>query len=92
MSGSKITYYFDIISPFAYIAFHVLQMNDPDIKTLLTANMTRYFDSDAFGLPWFECTNPKGETESFWGVDNLGQVTDFLGLDRALDRGFRATL
>lgn len=26
MSGSKITCYIDIVSPFAYIAFHVLQV------------------------------------------------------------------
>ncbi|KAJ5788323.1 hypothetical protein N7457_003313 [Penicillium paradoxum] len=67
-------------------------MKQPDIKALLTANTDRSFRSGAFGLPWFECTNSKGETEGFWGVDHLGQVADFLGLDRALDRGFRAAL
>ncbi|CAI7662961.1 unnamed protein product [Penicillium glandicola] len=67
-------------------------MNNPDVKGLLTANTDRSFHSGAFGLPWFECTNSKGETEGFFGVDHLGQVADFLGLDRALDRGFRAAL
>jgi 2-hydroxychromene-2-carboxylate isomerase len=67
-------------------------MNNPDIKNLLTENTDRSFKSGAFGLPWFECTNSKGETEGFWGVDHIGQVADFLGLDRSLDKGFRAAL
>ncbi|KAJ5503310.1 hypothetical protein N7463_006184 [Penicillium fimorum] len=67
-------------------------MNNPEVKALLTANTDQSFNSGAFGLPWFECTNSKGETEGFFGVDHLGQVADFLGLDRGLDRGFRAAL
>ncbi|KAJ5964416.1 uncharacterized protein N7479_004292 [Penicillium vulpinum] len=67
-------------------------MNNPDVKALLIANTDRSFASGAFGLPWLECTNSKGETEGFFGVDHLGQVADFLGLDRALDKGFRAAL
>ncbi|KAJ5142898.1 uncharacterized protein N7515_001685 [Penicillium bovifimosum] len=70
----------------------VAAVNNPDIKALLTANTDQAFNSGAFGLPWFECTNSKGETEGFFGVDHLGQVADFLGLDRALDQGFRAAL
>lgn len=31
MSGSKITCYFDIVSPFAYIAFHVLQVRNQQL-------------------------------------------------------------
>jgi hypothetical protein len=27
------------------------------------------------------CTNTMGETEGFWGVDHLGVVAHFLGLD-----------
>lgn len=30
-----------------------------------------------------EATNTKGETDSYWGFDHLGQVLDHLGLDRA---------
>ncbi|KAJ5543232.1 hypothetical protein N7535_005662 [Penicillium sp. DV-2018c] len=67
-------------------------INNPDTKALLTANTDRAFKSGAFGLPWFECTNSDGETEGFFGVDHLGQVADFLGLDRALDKGFKAAL
>ncbi|KAJ6106912.1 thioredoxin-like protein [Penicillium capsulatum] len=64
----------------------------PEIKTQLTANTDRAFKSGAFGLPWFECTDAKGNTEGFWGIDHLGQVVDFLGLDRSRDAGFRAVL
>ncbi|KAI9370321.1 thioredoxin-like protein [Aspergillus egyptiacus] len=66
--------------------------NSPEIKSRLTANTQQAFDSGAFGLPWFECTNSKGEKEGFWGVDHLGQVVDFLGLERPSDRGFKASL
>ncbi|KAL4910958.1 hypothetical protein BDW74DRAFT_4304 [Aspergillus multicolor] len=66
--------------------------NGPDIKSRLSANTQQAYDSGAFGLPWFECTNSKGEKEGFWGIDHLGQVVDFLGLDCSLDRGFRAVL
>lgn len=38
------------------------------------------------------CTNEKGEKEGFWGVDHLGQVAMFLGLDKGVDGGFRALL
>jgi 2-hydroxychromene-2-carboxylate isomerase len=68
------------------------QMGQPDIKAILTSNTDQAFKIGAFGLPWFECTNSKGETEGFWGIDHLGQVVDFLGLDRSVDKGFRAVL
>lgn len=68
------------------------QMNQPETKAILSANTDQAFKSGAFGIPWFECTNAKGETEGFWGIDHLGQVVDFLGLDRRLDNGFRAVL
>ncbi|KAJ0419307.1 thioredoxin-like protein [Aspergillus carlsbadensis] len=66
--------------------------NGPEVKAQLSANTQQAYDSGAFGLPWFECTNSKGETESFWGIDHLGQVADFLELDRSVERGFRAYL
>tara|TARA_R110002003_G_scaffold13_3_gene848 strand:- start:10168 stop:10503 length:336 start_codon:yes stop_codon:yes gene_type:complete len=37
-------------------------------------------------------TNSKGETESFWGVDHVGQLCDHLGLDRPTGKGWRALL
>ncbi|KAG2420782.1 hypothetical protein HFD88_000396 [Aspergillus terreus] len=67
-------------------------INQADTKAILSANTDRAFKAGAFGIPWFECTNSKGETEGFWGIDHLGQVVDFLGLDRRLDSGFRAVL
>ncbi|KAK9847576.1 HCCA isomerase/glutathione S-transferase kappa [Penicillium brevicompactum] len=70
----------------------IAAMGKPEIKALLSANTDRSFTSGAFGLPWFECTNSKGEKEGFWGVDHIGQVADFLDLDRSLDKGFRAAL
>ncbi|KAL4878433.1 thioredoxin-like protein [Aspergillus karnatakaensis] len=66
--------------------------NGPEVKGRLSANTQQAFDAGAFGLPWFECTNSKGEKEGFWGIDHLGQVVDFLGLDSSLDRGLRAVL
>lgn len=69
-----------------------MQTLQPQIKGLLASNTDRAFKSGAFGLPWFECTNTKGQTEGFWGIDHLGQVADFLGLDRTVDKGFRASL
>ena len=68
------------------------QANQPEAKSLLTSNTDRAFKGGAFGLPWFECTNSSGETEGFWGIDHLGQVANFLGLDRSADAGFRALL
>ena len=37
-------------------------------------------EEGAFGLPWFVCENAKGEREAFWGVDHLGVVVRFMGL------------
>lgn len=62
------------------------------MKEQLISNTTRAFNLGAFGVPWFQCTAPGGKTEGFWGIDHLGQVADFLGLDRGLDKGFRASL
>lgn len=53
-----------------------------DAKKLLAANTDKAFASGAFGLPWFECQNSNGDIEGFWGVDHMGQVFDFLGLER----------
>ncbi|KAL2006988.1 hypothetical protein VTN00DRAFT_8426 [Thermoascus crustaceus] len=66
--------------------------NEPKVKALLASNTDKAMASGAFGLPWFECTNSKGATEGFWGVDHMGLVVEFLGLDRGLDEGFKALL
>lgn len=62
------------------------------LKKLLNDNTDQAFKDDAFGLPWMVCTNPKGEKENFWGVDHLGQVTAFLGLEKPSARGWQALL
>jgi hypothetical protein len=37
-------------------------------------------------------TNSRGEREKYWGVDHLGQLCDFLGLERPGGKGWRALL
>ncbi|KAK0626130.1 thioredoxin-like protein [Immersiella caudata] len=56
-------------------------------KTRLTENTERAFKEGAFGLPWMVCTNGKGVTEGFWGVDHLGCVVEFMGLEREKAKG-----
>ncbi len=51
-----------------------------EAKKNLIENTNRAFESGAFGIPWFECVNSKGEREGFWGIDHLGQVVRFLEL------------
>lgn len=65
---------------------------DPQVKKLLSSNTDKAMDEGAFGLPWFVAENGKGEKEAFWGVDHLGQVVEFLGLDRGSEPGLRAML
>jgi len=67
-------------------------ISDPKVKAALAANVDKAYEARAFGVPWFVCTNSKGETEGFWGVDHLGFVAEYLGLDKSLDQGFKALL
>lgn len=59
---------------------------------MLLENTDKAFDDGAFGLPWFSCTNSEGQQEGFWGVDHLGQVTTFLGLEKPKAGGWKAML
>lgn len=68
------------------------KVGDPEVKKALGANSDQAMADGAFGLPWFVAENAKGEKEAFWGVDHLGQVVEFLGLDRGLEPGLRAML
>ncbi|KAK0651335.1 thioredoxin-like protein [Cercophora newfieldiana] len=62
-------------------------------KAKLLENTDKAFADGAFGLPWMVCTNAKGETEGFWGVDHLGQVAQFMGLDhKGGEKGWKALL
>ncbi|KAF1943457.1 HCCA isomerase/glutathione S-transferase kappa [Clathrospora elynae] len=63
-----------------------------EVKKTLTGNTDQAFKDGAFGLPWFVATNTKGATESFWGVDHMGQLCDHLSLERPDGKGWRALL
>ncbi|KAJ5593441.1 hypothetical protein N7537_010345 [Penicillium hordei] len=68
------------------------QFKGTEAKATLDGNTQQVFTSGAFGLPWFDCTNPQGEKEGFWGIDHLGRLVDFLQLDTSLDKSFRVLL
>ncbi|KAF3766527.1 HCCA isomerase/glutathione S-transferase kappa [Cryphonectria parasitica EP155] len=70
----------------------VLEVAGGEGKAMLTANTALAFGDGAFGLPWIVCENEKGEKEGFWGVDHLGCVLDFLGLEKPRAGGWRALL
>lgn len=57
-----------------------------EVKDKLIGNTNLAFEKGAFGLPWFECTNGKGEEDGFWGFDHLGQVVRFLELKEGAER------
>ncbi|KAK4040571.1 thioredoxin-like protein [Parachaetomium inaequale] len=59
----------------------------PAAKTALAANTDAAFAAGAFGLPWLACTDAEGKTEGFFGVDHLGQVAQFLGLELSTGAG-----
>ncbi|KAJ5781260.1 hypothetical protein N7457_006420 [Penicillium paradoxum] len=72
---------------------HILnESKGTEAKAILDESTQRAFTSGAFGLPWFDCINSQGEKESFWGVDHLGRLVDFLQLDASLDQAFRVLL
>lgn len=60
---------------------HIERMASPEAKKQLLDNTDRAMKDGAFGIPWFQCENSRGEVEGFWGFDHLGQVVRFLGLD-----------
>ena len=68
-------------------------MSPTEGKALVLRNMEQAIADGAFGLPWFVCTNKEGEKERFWGVDHLGQLAIFLGLEKPNQvLGWRAVL
>lgn len=68
------------------------KIGDPEVKKMLGTNSDQAMADGAFGLPWFVAENAQGEKESYWGVDHMGQVVDFLGLNRGSEPGLRAML
>lgn len=63
-----------------------------EAKQVLLRNTERAFADGAFGLPWLVCENDRGERDGFWGVDHLGVVLDFLGLEKPRAGGWKAML
>lgn len=62
-------------------------------KAKLKANSEWAVKDGAFGLPWFRCENEEGRSEAFWGVDHIGQVLEFLGVEVRGEAGrYRAML
>lgn len=59
-----------------------LQSTTQTAKSLLRKNTAEAVARGACGLPWITATNHSGNTESFWGFDHLGQVIQFLGLEK----------
>ena len=67
------------------------RMGGKEAKGRLSENTDKAMSLGAFGIPWYECENEKGEKECFWGFDHLGQVVRFLDLDGSVevDEGFK---
>lgn len=61
-------------------------------KQMLLRNTDLAFAEGAFGLPWMVCENDRGEKEGFWGVDHLGCVLDFMGLEKPRTGAWKAML
>ncbi|KAG0651324.1 gstk1-1 [Hyphodiscus hymeniophilus] len=72
--------------------YAVLEMAGKEGKAILSKNTDVAFADGAFGLPWFVATNSKSETEKFWGVDHLAQVTQHLGLEKPKMGGWTSLL
>ncbi|CZT18027.1 related to 2-hydroxychromene-2-carboxylate isomerase [Ramularia collo-cygni] len=56
-------------------------------KAKLKGNTEEAFKAGGFGLPWFVAENEKGEKDTFWGVDNIGHLLEFLGVDVKSENG-----
>lgn len=70
----------------------MMAMAGKEGKEILSRNTDLALADGAFGLPWFVATNSKRETETFWGVDHIGQVTEHLGLDKPKTGGWKSVL
>ena len=71
----------------------LLRAASPEVKERLVRNTDEAVEEGAFGLPWFKATRGDGGVEWFWGFDHLGQVCEFLGLEKPKgDGGWRAML
>lgn len=73
-------------------AKHVADFANDQGKAVLSENTNKAFQEKAFGLPWIVCTNSDGRREAFWGVDHLGFVLAFLGLEKPSTGPWKALL
>lgn len=71
---------------------HVMEMVPKEGKERLAKNTDQALADGAFGLPWFVAENERGEKEGFWGVDHVGQLAGFLGLEKPGRGGWKALL
>lgn len=68
-------------------------MTNVEAKGKLAEATKEALGKGAFGVPWWVATNGEGREEGYWGVVSLGQVCEFLGLERTgLKGGGRAVL
>lgn len=70
----------------------VLEVASGEGKQILLKNTDLAFAEGAFGLPWMVCENDRGEKEGFWGVDHLGCMLDYLGIEKPRTGGWKAML
>jgi 2-hydroxychromene-2-carboxylate isomerase len=68
------------------------QGQSQEAKDVLKANTQAAFDKGAFGVPWMVCVDTEGREEGFFGVDSLGQVAAFLGLEKPQNKAWKALL
>jgi len=66
--------------------------NSDAVKAQLTAANEAAVKDMAFGCPTFIATNAAGHKDVFWGFDHLGQVIDFLDVQRPSDRSWSTML
>ncbi|KUI67231.1 Glutathione s-transferase kappa 2 [Cytospora mali] len=70
----------------------VMELAGGEAKQTLQRKTNEAFADGSLGLPWFICENNRGERGSFWGVDHVGVVLDFLGLEKPRAGGWKAML
>jgi len=70
----------------------VLELIPTKGKEVLMKNTDKALNDGSFGLPWIVAQNSKGEKEGFWGVDHLGQVCEFMDLEKPRTGGWKSLL
>lgn len=76
----------------AEVAADAMARAGGEAKGALAARTAEAVGVGAFGLPWMVVEDGRGGREAFWGVDHLGMVCEFLGLERVGEKGWRSVL